>query len=159
MIFTTDAKLVTLNDIDIGRLALGFGYGHQGVPFLISSEEQEKCLLRLRGEFFTIQDDGRTQLLDLGNSVVRFDVGSAIADDKAPDDGTLMITTDGPGVFENAHHFRARGGNLTLLTGVRKSFYRHREIPAFANWEIGFMREQDFVPVACINAHGNRFDR
>jgi len=153
MIFTDEAALLTLNDISIGNLALGFGYGHRGMPFLISEEEGAKGLFRLRGEFCTIQDDYRTRLLSLGTPAVRFDAESAIPDDKAPDDGTLMFTSDGPGIFENSHHIRAFGGSLTLLSGTKKNFRRGHDTPAFAKWDIGYMREQEFVRIATIDAH------
>ncbi len=159
MIFTDEAALVTLNDIPVGNLALGFGYGHQGMPFLISAEEGAKSLFRLRGEFYTVQDDYRTRLLDLGPPAARFDVESAIAEDKAPDDGTLMFSPDGPGVFENSNHIRPSWGYITLLSGARKQFYRERDTPAFATWEIGYLREQEFVRVATIDAHQNRLSR
>lgn len=154
MIYSSEVVLSTLQTAPLGSLVLGFGYHHGGAPFLVANsvEHGGKALVRLSGLYYTFAEDHRTPLLLLPEAIVRFDQTSSIPDDKIPDDGTLMITDDGPGIYECQSRIRARGGRLTLLSGEQADFYRTRDTPAFVRWEIGFMRRQEFVSVASIEA-------
>lgn len=151
MIFANEAQLTTLGSLPVGRLALGFGYGHQGMPLLTSEADGQDCYFRLRGTLCSSQDSDHTPVIGLGVPTIRFDPESAIGEDQAPSDGTLMLTVDGPGIFETSNRARGLGGYLTLLSGARRSFYRSRETPAFGRWEIGIMRDGEFVRVAAVD--------
>jgi hypothetical protein len=153
MIFTDDASLVTLGDIEIGTLALSFAYGHNGAACLIAdaADAGAKLLVRLQSPFYTTYEDHRTVLLSLGVPKIRFDPASAVSDERRRlESGTLVITQDGPGIYQSSNGGGVVAGHAVLLSGERRQFYRAREIPAFARWEIGYDREEEFVPIAMI---------
>jgi hypothetical protein len=160
VIYTTDAELTSLGEVETGSLVLGFGYGQRGCPFLVSEDGTgTKALFRLQGQHFTVHDDYRTTVLSLGIPILRFDASSSVAEDTAPANGTLMITKDGPGVFEATIPIGMRGGLLTLIDGKQKPFYPARGIPAFSRWEIGHLRDSEFVCVGSIDAVSNDASR
>lgn len=152
MIFANEAELISFGDIDVGKLALSFGFGHQGLPVLICGPADAKRYFRLRREFYSAEGDYRNQMAQLGTPVARFDPDSALTEEELPYDGTLILTPEGPGIFESTGRIRSVGGHLVRLSGERIPFYRDRDAPAFCNWQIGFMREQEFVLIAAIDA-------
>lgn len=152
MLFVDDAKLTKLADIVVGSLALSFEYNRQGAPVLISEHEGQKGVLQLRNECFTRHGSGQSTLMSFGMPVVRFDPQSAVAGENGINNGVLMVTPGGVGVFEQMGPFRSTSGYLTLISGERTHFYWDQDTPAFAEWEIGYMRGQEFAVVAKIDA-------
>lgn len=152
MLFANDAKLTTLDDTGGGIIALYFGYQDVGVPVLISEEGGFKWMFRLAGEYTNMRDEGGTPLLSFGSAAVIFDPTSAIGDGDSFGSGALIISPDGPGIFEKIGKSSYNGGGITLISGTRKPFFRNRNAPAFARWAMGYMRVGDFVTVANVDA-------
>ncbi|WP_217806569.1 hypothetical protein [Novosphingobium sp. B1] len=151
MIFAHQTQLVTLANVSVGSLVLASGYDQSSVAALVCEFENEKCLLRVGQNCHVFQDNFGSDLLDLGAAVAKFDPGSAASNDAFPRSGALLITAEGPGVFEAAGRIGSSGGYLTLLNGVRQHFYRSRGIPTFCRWELGIVRDNEFVSVAIFD--------
>lgn len=151
MIYAHEVQLVTLANVAAGSLVLAFGYDRRGVASLVCEIESERCLLRLGQDCHVFPDDYGSNLLRLGDAVVKFDPSSAAPDDAFPRSGALLITAKGPGVYESAGRIAASGGYFTSLDGVRQPFFRSRGVPSFYRWEVGILRNDEFVSVAIFD--------
>ena len=151
MLMAADAARGTLAEVAVGSLVLVYGYSFPGLPgFVIQDDKGVNEVFLVEGpRLGGAALDSRTPVISLGQAIARFDRSSFASIDALLPTNTLVIGDDGIGVYE-ASDFAPRGGTLALLTGQQSGFYRNHEVPAFLHWELGYLRDDEFVPVCEI---------
>lgn len=147
------AKYTGMNQIGPGNLVIAFSEDVLPKPaVVVRSDSYEGALLFIFDTLQVASVDGRSSALCLGTPVFRFDPNSAFSANASAASGTLLVRDVGPAVYQKRGDQPDAGTIWSLSGGDVSGFPRSARIPAFAQWEVGYEENGEFVLVAAINS-------